>query len=91
MTLPTWIWTALAVGDLVAASICGALWALSERVIRRLSDAPATFEGPWPRVSIVVAARNEERNIEAGVRSLLALDYPDLQITVVNDRSTDAT
>jgi len=91
VTLPTWIWTALAVGDLVAASICGALWALSERVIRRLSDAPATFEGPWPRVSIVVAARNEERNIEAGVRSLLALDYPDLQITVVNDRSTDAT
>ena len=91
MTATDWIWTSLAIGDLVAALICGFLWALSERVIRSLSDAPATFEGHWPRVSIVVAARNEERNIEEGVRSLLALDYPDLQITVVNDRSTDAT
>jgi len=85
-----WIWTTIAIVDLLIAAICGALWAYSERKIRRLADVESR-RTDWPRVSIVVAARNEERNIEEGVRSLLALDYPDLQITVVNDRSTDAT
>jgi chlorobactene glucosyltransferase len=45
----------------------------------------------WPRVSILVPARNEERNIERCVRALLAQDYPDLQVLVLDDRSTDQT
>jgi cellulose synthase/poly-beta-1,6-N-acetylglucosamine synthase-like glycosyltransferase len=45
----------------------------------------------WPQVSIVVAARNEEAGIENALRSLIALDYPALEILVVNDRSTDQT
>jgi glycosyltransferase involved in cell wall biosynthesis len=44
-----------------------------------------------PPLSIIVAARNEARHIAAAVSSLLALDYPALEIVVVNDRSTDAT
>ena len=46
-----------------------------------------------PRVSIIVAARNEEDNIEACIRSLAALDYPRelLDIIIVDDRSTDRT
>lgn len=44
-----------------------------------------------PGVSIVVSARNEEKNIRDGLSSLLALDYPQKQIIVVNDRSTDKT
>ena len=44
-----------------------------------------------PRVSIVVPARNEERDIGAAVGSLLAQDYPDFEVIVVNDRSTDRT
>ena len=43
------------------------------------------------RVSIVVAARNEERHIEAAVGTLLAQEYPDFEVVVVNDRSTDRT
>ena len=58
--------------------------------MKRLQDLPGT-EGPWPRVSIVVAARNEELAVEAAVRSLLALDYPDLEIVFVEDRSRDGT
>jgi glycosyltransferase involved in cell wall biosynthesis len=42
-------------------------------------------------VSIVAAARNEARGIEAAVRSLLRLDYSSLEIVIVNDRSTDDT
>lgn len=45
----------------------------------------------WPSLSIVVAARNEAGTIEAALGTLLSVDYPDLQIIVVDDRSDDAT
>lgn len=44
-----------------------------------------------PRVSIIVPARNEERDIEAALRGLLALDYENYEVIAVNDRSTDRT
>ena len=44
-----------------------------------------------PRVSVVVAAKDEENNIERCVVSLLAQDYPGFQIIVVDDRSEDRT
>jgi glycosyltransferase involved in cell wall biosynthesis len=47
--------------------------------------------GPQPPVSAIVAARNEERDIEKALASLLAQDYQNLEIIVVNDRSTDRT
>jgi len=46
---------------------------------------------PTPSLSIVVPARNEEDTIETGLRSLTQLEYPKLEIVVVNDRSTDST
>jgi chlorobactene glucosyltransferase len=44
-----------------------------------------------PRVSVLVPARDEERDIEACVRSLLSQDYPDFEVLVLDDGSTDAT
>ena len=44
-----------------------------------------------PLVSLLVPARNEESNIGACVRSLLAQTYPRLEILVLDDRSEDAT
>jgi glycosyltransferase involved in cell wall biosynthesis len=44
-----------------------------------------------PRVSIIVPARNESADIEAGLTRLLALDYDNYEIIAVNDRSTDNT
>lgn len=46
---------------------------------------------PAPRVSLIVAARNEERNIESCVVGLLNQDYPDQEVIAVDDRSTDRT
>jgi glycosyltransferase involved in cell wall biosynthesis len=43
------------------------------------------------RVSIIVAARNEEAHIVETLTRLLALDYPDYEVIAVNDRSTDST
>lgn len=54
------------------------------------ADYPLTLEN-WPTLTLVVAARNEESNIEPCLTSLLAQDYPGLEVIVVNDRSTDAT
>jgi glycosyltransferase involved in cell wall biosynthesis len=54
------------------------------------SPPPAPRDG-WPRVSIIVASRNEAENVLAGVGSLLDLAYPDYEVVAVNDRSTDAT
>lgn len=45
----------------------------------------------FPRVSVVIPARDEERTIERTVRALLAQTYPDLEVIVVNDRSEDRT
>jgi glycosyltransferase involved in cell wall biosynthesis len=44
-----------------------------------------------PRVSIIVAARNEEHDIEQTLRHLLALDYENYQVIAVDDRSSDRT
>ena len=45
----------------------------------------------FPRVSVVIPARDEERTIERTVRALLAQTYPELELIVVNDRSVDRT
>ena len=46
-----------------------------------------------PKISILVALRDEEQTLEACVESLLQLDYPkkSLRILLINDRSSDRT
>ena len=44
-----------------------------------------------PRVSVVVAARNEGTTIEPALSSVLELDYPNLEAIAVDDRSDDDT
>ena len=55
---------------------------------------PLGHETPSPNsplVSVISAARNEARGIEAALTSVLRLDYPALEVIVVDDRSTDET
>ena len=45
----------------------------------------------FPRVSVILPARNEERHIARCLDSLLAQDYPNFEIIAINDSSTDRT
>ncbi|MDY6913872.1 MAG: glycosyltransferase family 2 protein [Planctomycetota bacterium] len=47
--------------------------------------------GDAPRISVLVAAKDEQENIGACVRSICRQDYPNFKLIVCNDRSTDAT
>jgi len=58
---------------------------------RVLSDLPEPHSGFEPPVSLILTAFNEESVIVGSVRSLLQLDYPEYEIIVVNDGSTDRT
>lgn len=44
-----------------------------------------------PTISICIPARNEESNIRNCVKSALVQDYPNLEVIVLDDRSTDST
>jgi chlorobactene glucosyltransferase len=58
-------------------------------VLRRLEEFTALPR--VPRISVLVPARNEEGTIEQCITSLLAQDYPDLDVLVLDDDSTDGT
>ena len=54
-------------------------------------DRKPPTESGEPRVTIIVPARNEEEHIAATLAHLLALDYSNVEVIAVNDRSTDRT
>jgi len=69
---------------------------LALRLLLALRRRPTLEPGVWeelPRVSLIVAAYDEEKVIEAKVANALALDYPleRLELIVASDGSSDAT
>lgn len=62
-------------------------FALNRRHLAALAAAPE----PPPRISVIIPARNEARDLEATLEALLAQDDPAYEVIVVDDRSTDAT
>lgn len=84
----------------VAAGVgLGLFWVVSLlRFHRAGRDFPEldsrTHPGPLeaaPLISVIVSCKDEGANVEACVRSILAQDYPALQLVVADDRSSDGT
>lgn len=87
-------WPILAGATLLIAITLAAIIMRGQRRIRNLVDSPPELPPSyheWPSVTIIVAARNEETHIATAVRSLVAQNYDDYEVLVVNDRSTDRT
>jgi glycosyltransferase involved in cell wall biosynthesis len=60
-------------------------------VAREFTAAPRLLEAGAPRVSVVVAAYNAARTLPACLESLTRLNYPDYEVLLVDDGSTDGT
>src|SRR5258708_6682500 len=82
----------------VGATIAACYWLFAAvRMLRAMRTVPMLGElksvepAHWPKVSLIVPARNEADSIERAVRSRLGDDYPDLETVLVDDRSSDGT
>lgn len=65
-------------------------------MIKSIKESPRlerikNIKNTFPRVSIILPARNEERYIRRCIDSLIKQDYPDFEIVLVNDESSDKT
>jgi len=55
------------------------------------AEVPFSADVDWPRISVVVCAYNAEPTIQECLDAAMRLDYPDYEVIVVDDGSTDAT
>ena len=70
-----------------------ALW-IAGGLLFRVLDEPISAdqpEGGWPGVSVLIPAFNEEKVIAISVTAALSADYPELEVLVLDDGSTDNT
>ncbi len=82
---------ALGILSLLAGGRWGTFFVLSMRRASRHPERPPIPDSRCPRVTVSVPAHNEEETIEPAIRSLVALDYPNYEVHIVDDGSTDAT
>lgn len=81
----------LAILTLVFFVTFGIELAIGNRTIKFLKDVPRLVSINPPRVSIIIPACNEEREIAAALQSVLTQNYENFEVIAVNDRSTDLT
>ena len=56
-----------------------------------IKDFAPAKDSDCPKTSLIFAARNEEEKLPGALATLAALDYPQLEIIAVDDRSSDST
>ncbi|MBU1161223.1 MAG: glycosyltransferase family 2 protein [Proteobacteria bacterium] len=81
----------LAIISLFLMVVCTLEAALGMRRMIALDDVPPMHQENVPKVSVIIPACNEAATIEPALRSMLAMDYADLEVIAVNDRSVDRT
>lgn len=81
----------LAVISLFLTVVCTLETALGMRRMTVLDDVPLLQRENVPKVSVIIPACNEAATIEPALKSILAMDYADLEVIAVNDRSVDRT
>jgi glycosyltransferase involved in cell wall biosynthesis len=89
--VPLWVELLLLVAAVAVLLYQGFALLLAAQMPRLDPAPPTASPDASPRVSVVIAARNEELDLPATLDSLLAQDYPNLEVIVVEDGSTDRT
>ena len=56
-----------------------------------MAEVPFPKRMPWPRISVIVCSYNGARTIRDCFEGLLTLEYPNFEVIVVDDGSTDGT
>ncbi len=77
-----------------ALGVLSLVWHIRQTASLVSQDASIPFAddgSTLPAIDIVVPVKDEEHNIGPCLRALLAENYPNARIIVVNDRSTDGT
>lgn len=64
---------------------------IANRWQRRHAATTIVAKSEWPKVSVIVCARNEQRNLQDYLHALLTQDYPCYEVIVINDGSEDDT
>jgi GT2 family glycosyltransferase len=62
-----------------------------DAVKRAYAEVPIRAQPDWPRISVVVCSHNGSATLPDTLDGLGRLDYPDHEVIVVDDGSTDAT
>jgi glycosyltransferase involved in cell wall biosynthesis len=62
-----------------------------QSVKQAFDEGPFQSDAHWPLISVVVCCYNSEATIDKCLESLQKLDYPNYEVIVVNDGSTDKT
>src|SRR5262249_49849462 len=60
-------------------------------VCAAFSEVPFPKTMTWPRISVVVCSYNGARTIRDCCEGLLRIEYPDFEVIVIDDGSTDET
>jgi chlorobactene glucosyltransferase len=79
-----WLWLSIAIVSVLLVQFLANLL-----VLRRLGRTAPPQKGPL--VSVLVPARNEYRRIRPCLEALQRQDYPNLEVLVLDDNSTDNT
>lgn len=87
----SWFWTGW------VCFVCLVWIATGWRILLTIRGLPVIAKIPlvpptqWPKLSVIIPACNEESTLEAALQTLLHQDYPNLELILINDRSTDQT
>src|SRR5262245_59227512 len=91
-SLNYWVWLVLIVGLLRIQLPPIFVWVMSVYLPQIFLPAPLIVQGRYaPLVSVVIAARNEAHRIAATIQSVLDCGYPNLEVIMVDDGSSDGT
>jgi biofilm PGA synthesis N-glycosyltransferase PgaC len=73
--------------------VTAGLWIMGGLLFRLLDERNecAPPEGGWPGVSVLIPAYNEEAVVGRCVKAALGVDYPELEVKVLDDGSSDRT